>query len=193
MPKGLQGFQKGHPSFLTEESRRRISLSQKGNKHCLGKKTSEITKDKQRIAHLGKKHKPMSDEGRKNMSLSRRNSPNWRGEPPKCIDCGKTLSLYTAKRCYKCRGIFFSKKNHHLWIKDRTQLKRYDNDAKDRRSYAYTDWRKNVWTRDNWKCKINNQDCKGQILAHHILGWKQYPELRYNINNGITLCQAQAL
>jgi hypothetical protein len=24
----------------------------------------------------------------------------------------------------------------------------------------------------------------------HILGWSEFPELRYQVNNGITLCQA---
>jgi hypothetical protein len=54
----------------------------------------------------------------------------------------------------------------------------------------YKNWRKLVFERDNYKCKINNKDCKGQLQAHHILRWADYPELRYEINNGITLCQA---
>ena len=47
-----------------------------------------------------------------------------------------------------------------------------------------------VWLRDNFKCKIADQNCKGRIEAHHILGWTAYPELRYQLNNGITLCHA---
>lgn len=74
------------------------------------------------------------------------------------------------------------------YIPDRTKLKRYGNDAKDRRCYAYTNWRRQVWLRDNFTCKIGNPDCNGRIEAHHILTWKEHPSLRYEINNGITLC-----
>lgn len=54
----------------------------------------------------------------------------------------------------------------------------------------YTEWRSEVFKRENWKCRINNKDCRGQIQAHHILSWRDFPELRYDVNNGITLCQA---
>lgn len=81
-------------------------------------------------------------------------------------------------------------KLHPKWIEDRTKLKRYNDSSKDRRSYAYKDWRLQVYKRDDYKCKINNLDCSGRIIAHHILPWINYPELRYEINNGITLCQA---
>ena len=78
--------------------------------------------------------------------------------------------------------------NHPQWIKDRTQLKRDEDTIKDRRSSAYAGWRLQVWTRDGFKCRIENIDCNGRIEAHHILGWTKYVELRYEINNGITLC-----
>lgn len=38
------------------------------------------------------------------------------------------------------------------------------------------------------KRRINDNDCKGKLEAHHILPWSQFPQLRYNINNGISLC-----
>lgn len=60
--------------------------------------------------------------------------------------------------------------------------------TKSNNDMAYKEWRINVYRRDIFKCKMNNQDCKGRIEAHHILGWTKYPELRYEINNGITLC-----
>lgn len=75
---------------------------------------------------------------------------------------------------------------HWRWKLDRSQLVK----RQERNDSAYYDWRKRVWLRDNFKCKINNCDCSGKIIAHHILGWALYPELRYEINNGITLCHA---
>ena len=78
---------------------------------------------------------------------------------------------------------------NYKWIKDRTQLCRINKQG-ERRTSAYFYWRKSVWERDNYKCKIANLDCDGRIEAHHILGWSLYPELRYEINNGITLCHA---
>ena len=71
------------------------------------------------------------------------------------------------------------------WIKDRTQVKigdRFLNDPLQKQ------WRKEVKNRDSWKCVILDENCNGRLEAHHILPWSQYPELRYDIKNGITLC-----
>jgi len=124
---------------------------------------------------------------------------NWKGGKPKCIDCGIKI-FYTSKRCRKCAAnttIRLEKnreprphlrgENHPNWIKDRTKLKKGDRHSK---SSAYKEWKLTVKKRDGWKCRIDNEDCRGQLDAHHILPWKDYPELRYKINNGITLCQA---
>jgi len=76
------------------------------------------------------------------------------------------------------------------WIKDRSKLKRYGDASKDRRSYAYNNWRREVYKRDQFTCRIKNDSCSGRIEAHHILSYSEYPELRYKLNNGITLCRA---
>jgi hypothetical protein len=77
-------------------------------------------------------------------------------------------------------------KNHWNWKDDRNSLVK----KQERNDSAYFAWRRDVWQRDNFKCKISNKDCAGKIEAHHILGWKSHPELRYQLNNGITLCHA---
>lgn len=83
------------------------------------------------------------------------------------------------------KGFLAGEKNWH-YKKDRSLLVK----RQERNDSSYYDWRLQVYKRDSYKCKINNVDCAGRIIAHHILGWAEYPELRYDINNGITLCLA---
>jgi len=53
----------------------------------------------------------------------------------------------------------------------------------------YREFISKVLLRDKSVCKINNKDCKGPLEVHHILNSMDYPELRYEVKNGITLCQ----
>jgi hypothetical protein len=77
--------------------------------------------------------------------------------------------------------------HHYKWNPDREEIKKRD-DNSGRRSSSYNTWVLAVYGRDNYKCRIGNEDCKGRIEAHHILSYTTFPELRYDINNGITLC-----
>lgn len=77
--------------------------------------------------------------------------------------------------------------NHPKWISDRTKLLKY-NGSEERRSPAYKNWRINIFKRDKFICSLKSSECNGKIEAHHILSWRNYPELRFIINNGITLC-----
>ena len=56
-----------------------------------------------------------------------------------------------------------------------------------RHSIEYRLWRESVFARDGWKCK----GCKkvgGKLNAHHIKPFARFPELRFAIDNGVTLC-----
>jgi len=51
----------------------------------------------------------------------------------------------------------------------------------------YKAWRKKVYVRDGYTCK----ECgaRKRLEAHHIKMWAHFPELRYEVSNGITLCK----
>jgi len=51
----------------------------------------------------------------------------------------------------------------------------------------YRLWREAVFARDNWTCKKCNKT-GGRIHPHHIFNFANYIELRFAIDNGITLC-----
>ena len=54
-------------------------------------------------------------------------------------------------------------------------------------SRIYREWRNKVFERDNWTC----QKCSVRgiyLQPHHIYNWSEYPELRHEVGNGITLC-----
>lgn len=51
----------------------------------------------------------------------------------------------------------------------------------------YKLWRKAVFERDGYACKLCNIK-GGELNADHIKPWAIYPDLRYDLNNGRTLC-----
>jgi hypothetical protein len=57
-----------------------------------------------------------------------------------------------------------------------------------RKSEEYKNWRKQVFKRDDYTC----QGCGNMeyIQAHHIKSFANYKDLRFEITNGITLCES---
>lgn len=62
----------------------------------------------------------------------------------------------------------------------------------ERATYDYLNWRNKVFHRDNYTCQCcgnrSHRNNPVKLNSHHIYNWKDYPELRYELSNGIKLC-----
>lgn len=85
--------------------------------------------------------------------------------------------------CSKCKENRSKGENNANWKGGITP----DN-QKIRHSEEYKEWRLEVFKRDNYTCKCCGDKIGGNLNAHHILNFAEYPELRFDIDNGITLC-----
>lgn len=61
--------------------------------------------------------------------------------------------------------------------------------TKQRNSSDYKNWRLNVFIRDNFTCQACGDSNGGNLHAHHIENFSDNEEKRFDINNGITLCE----
>lgn len=75
-----------------------------------------------------------------------------------------------------------SGENHPLYNPNRDEIQ-----TEGRQHPDYVVWRREVYKRDNWSCQCCNY--KGRdINAHHIKSFTRFPELQFDVSNGITLC-----
>jgi len=79
------------------------------------------------------------------------------------------------KQSEACKG-----NKHWNWQGGKTK-------KRDMHSLNIVIWRKAVFERDNYTCQ-NCIKIGGKLRAHHIKSWREYPELRFDISNGKTLC-----
>jgi 5-methylcytosine-specific restriction endonuclease McrA len=63
-----------------------------------------------------------------------------------------------------------------------------DRAHRDRGTTEYQEWTKSVMRRDEWTCRKCGV-IGGRLHAHHILGWAKHESERYNVDNGLTLCE----
>lgn len=86
----------------------------------------------------------------------------------------------------KCKYVYLFKtspENHPRWLGGKSRENQIG-----RGSQEYYNWRLSVWKRDFFTCK--KCDKKGKDLnAHHINNWADFTELRFSIDNGVTLCK----
>lgn len=104
-----------------------------------------------------------------------------------CI-CGKTFRVLPAD-IRRGRGNFCSKPCAHskernkAWKGGVTPL-----NSLIRKSSRMREWRKTVFERDNYTCQGCGQ-VGSELQVDHIKSFADYPELRFDIDNGRTLCK----
>jgi len=141
-----------------------------------GKKHSKKTKEKIAKSRIGKS------------TGSNEQHWNWQGgkwkkmltERKPCPDCGKPIWLKSSY-CKSCKQKGERSPN---WKGGITPER-----IKIWRSQKYRNWRKAVFERDNYTCqKCGKTNC--WIEAHHIKPFSNFPKLRFELSNGITLCKS---
>lgn len=122
--------------------------------------------------------------------------------PIECLSCKKVFqprnktTKYCSGRCGRIgknpwnKGIEYLAirgKNHHNW-KGGISKEHHTEREMAMQTVEYKIWRRSVFERDNYTCQLCSKDGV-KIEADHIKPWSSYPELRYEINNGRTLCK----
>lgn len=167
MPKGFRkdgtklGFQKGQKK--SDEHRKRIAESHRGKKR---KPFSREWRDKMSKAHMGNKSR-----------TGMKNSTEMNDKIAKASR-GRKMPIESRLRLSEQR----KGEGNPSWQGGITPISK-----KIRKSIENKIWRKLVFERDNWTCQI----CGirgGRLHSHHIKEFSEFPELRFDINNGITLC-----
>lgn len=105
-------------------------------------------------------------------------------------ECGniswiRTSNFLKGNRCIHCKRERFKGERNPNYNPNLTDEER--NDERDYESYKA--WRTRVFQRDGFKCRLCGGGKSGDIVAHHLQGYDNHPELRTDVNNGICLCR----
>lgn len=136
-----------------------ISEKEKERRRLL--RAQRISKSrKERFKRLGYLNSP---EARKKISQSNMGKKPYKRTP-------EIIAKNSGENCYRWRGGVTPVNN------------------KIRTSKPYRDWRKSVLRRDNHTCQCCGKR-GGHLHADHIMPFSLFPELRFDILNGRTLCK----
>lgn len=176
MPKGIY--------LRTKEHGKNISKAQKALGELHWRKRPEVRLQHSLIMkgrYLGRK---LSDEIKKKISEANKNNKTG-------IENGKNTRFKKGfKHTEEWREMVSKKQrgeNHYNWQGGKTPMHETI-----RRSLEMRIWKKSVFERDNYTCrwcKIRSGNGKAVVLhADHIKPFAFYPELRFELSNGQTLC-----
>lgn len=159
----------------TAESNEKNRLAHLGTKYALGHKVSENVRKILSEKNKGKRSSIKTEfkKGMKSWNTGMKGTikyPNRKSPPPFSSEHRKKI------------GKLIGNKNP-AW-KGGIKLE----NLKIRHSLEMVLWREAVFARDNWTCQKTGVK-GGRLQAHHVQNFSQFPELRFAIDNGITLSQ----
>ena len=128
------------------------------------------------------KHLPVPDEIRKKISISNLGKPKSLEHRKNIANAQKFISLETRKKRSDSLKALYRSGKHPMWKGGISSVNELI-----RKSFEYKLWRKAVFERDNYTCIWCGRKDK-TIKADHIKRFADYPELRFAIDNGRTLC-----
>ena len=126
-----------------------------------------------------------------------------------CEQCGKQfeawpsrLRKFCSRKCYwlSMKGVCLieiteqeRERRKTRMLGSKNPMWRGGDSDKERRNRDYKRWRIEVFERDGFTCqRCGYYNGCGKIRrdlnAHHIVGWTESIELRYEVENGTTLC-----
>lgn len=128
-------------------------------------------------------------------NLKGENCPTWKGGllTLNCLQCSNKFTVHLSvtkngkgkfcsrKCCDKWRSINLIGKKSINWKGGITPI-----NVLIRTSAKYLQWAKTIKERDDYTCQICNIR-GGNLRANHIKKFSNYHELRFNLNNGITI------
>lgn len=107
-----------------------------------------------------------------------------RGQFKVCPACKKEFYL----RQSRINTIFFCSRKCFWSVSKPWNFKDgKSNGQPERKTARYKVWRMEVFKRDKFTCGLCNKT-GGDLHAHHIKAFSRYPQYRFDISNGKTLC-----
>jgi hypothetical protein len=166
---------KPHPLRGRKQTAEHISKRMESMKRTVAARTPEKQEEVKRTLSNAHKGYKMPEEHRRKISVALKGKQNCLGHKPSAEHRRKLSEYWLANR---------EKLNTYVDGKGHERNRAHE---LERGRVEYRLWRESVFKRDGWTC-VHCGQIGGRLHADHIKPWAHHPELRYDVDNGRTLC-----